>query len=556
MSATENLRRSSRIKIRVKEGKSAKASSSIDNDEKTDIDSLNALKDELKNIEENVQKPVELFSKEDVSGEAFYTFNTPSRGNRMIQKAHLYSTPVSTQKKVLQEPKVMLERIELTNKDLLESLKKDSSSKISHVRRKYKPELHLSESESISESSEYVPTDDDSEDEVTDNENAVSSNDEMDEVKTKAQRQKFKLHSNLLNTPKRINRGNKPRVIHKDFHMQTDEYFATQSEKVHTSDRTLERLYNSRLTKEKLEQLLANQNYVSPQHTENIYSLTKSYTTLFPMWYFIMEQGYTVLLYGLGSKRCLINDFHKNISYHPSLVVNGFFPSLTTKDILDGIIVDLLELHSPSNINDSIELIENALKENPEDRLYLLIHNIDGVMLRSSKAQDLLSSLANIPNLCVLASVDHINAPLLWDHTKRSKFKFFWWDTTTFLSYQEETSYEGSLLVQQSSALALSSLHNVFLSLTSNAKSIYILLAEYQLKNGSNVNYTGMAFKDLYRAAREGFLVSSDIALRAQLTEFIDHKLVKIKRNIDSVEHLIIPLSNGLLKQFLEEHKS
>lgn len=64
----------------------------------------------------------------------------------------------------------------------------------------------------------------------------------------------------------------------------------------------------------------------------------------------------------------------------------------------------------------------------------------------------------------------------------------------------------------------------------------------------------GMAFKDLYRAAREGFLVSSDLALRAQLTEFIDHKLVKIKRNIDSVEHLVIPLNNGLLKQFIEEY--
>ncbi|KOC60680.1 Origin recognition complex subunit 2 [Habropoda laboriosa] len=508
------------------------------------------MKDELKNIEENVQKPVELFSNEDVSGEALYKFETPGKRNSMMHKAHLCYTPVSTRKEKPLIPKVMLERVELNSKDLLESFEKKSSSKVPHVRSKYKAELNLSESESISEPSEYAPSDDDSEDKTDGSENAVSSNDEMDKTERKVQKQKFMLHSNLLSTPKRINRGNKPAVIHKDFHMQTDEYFATQSEKVLTSDRTLERLCNSRLTKENLEQLLANQNYVSTQHTKNIYSITKSYTTLFPMWYFIMEQGYTVLLYGLGSKRCLINDFHKSISYHPSLVVNGFFPSLTTKEILDGIIVDLLEAES------CIELIEKALKKNPEDRLYLLIHNIDGLMLRSSKAQDLLSSLANIPNLCVLASVDHINAPLLWDHTKRSKFNFFWWDTTTFLPYQEETSYEGSLLVQQSSALALSSLHNVFLSLTSNAKSIYILLAEYQLKNCSNVNYTGMAFKDLYRAAREGFLVSSDIALRAQLTEFIDHKLVKIKRNIDSVEHLMIPLSNGLLKQFLEEHKS
>ena len=134
-------------------------------------------------------------------------------------------------------------------------------------------------------------------------------------------------------------------------------------------------------------------------------------------------------------------------------------------------------------------------------------------MLRSNKAQDILSCLASIPNLCVLASVDHVNASLLWDQVKRSKFNFFWWDTTTFLSYQEETSYESSLLVQQSGSLALSSLRNVFLSLTSNAKSIYVLLATYQLNNNSNVNFTGMAFKDLYRAAREEFLVSSDLAL-------------------------------------------
>ncbi|XP_043517748.1 origin recognition complex subunit 2 isoform X2 [Frieseomelitta varia] len=470
----------------------------------------------------------------------------------MTKKAYLCRTPINAHK--LPVAKVVIEKININNKELSKTLKKNQKiSKVPIVSRKYESGLTSSESESISEPSDYHPSED-TEDETTDNEDVESSYDEKDEIKTKNQRQKFISQSNLLCTPKKINKKNKPSIIHKDFHMETDEYFVTQSEKVITSDRTLEHLRNSRLTKEKLETLLANQNHVSSQHKKNIYSLTRNYSMLFPMWYFIMEQGYTVLLYGLGSKRCLINNFHKSISYHPSLVINGFFPSLTTKDILDGIIIDLLELNCSSNTTECIDLIEKTLKKNPKDRLYLLIHNIDGIMLRSSKAQDLLSCLANIPNVCVLASIDHINAPLLWDHTKHSKFNFFWWDTTTFLSYQEETSYESSLLVQQSGALALSSLHNVFLSLTSNAKSIYILLAKNQLNNCNNANFTGMAFKDLYRAAREGFLVSSDLALRAQLTEFIDHKLVKIKRNIDSVEHLIIPLNNGFLKQFLEEH--
>ncbi|KAG6795306.1 origin recognition complex subunit 2 isoform X1 [Apis mellifera caucasica] len=550
MSTTENLRRSSRIKARVKEEK-LKKNTSFSSDEDINVNSINAIENELKDVEENIQKPVELFSNDDISGEALYKFQTPSKRNAMTQKAHLCRTPININ--TLPTVKVVLERIDLNYKKQLKTFKKyQEVSKASVIPQKNRFELTSSESESISEPSDYIPSED-SEDETNDSEN-IESSDEKDKEKIKFQRPKIILHSNLLSTPKRISKKNKPSIIHKDFHMQTDEYFVTQSEKVITSDRTLEYLRNSRLTKEKLEQLLANQNYVSSQHKKNIYSLTKNYTTLFPMWYFIMEQGYTVLLYGVGSKRCLINDFHKNISYHPSLVINGFFPSLTTKDILDSIITDLLELNCSGNTIECIELIENALMKNPQDRLYLLIHNIDGIMLRSNKVQDLLSCLASIPNIKILASVDHINAPLLWDHTKHSKFNFFWWDTTTFLPYQEETSYESSLLVQQTGALALSSLHNVFLSLTSNAKSIYILLAKYQLSNNNNVNFTGMAFKDLYRAAREGFLVSSDLALRAQLTEFIDHKLVKIKRNIDSVEHLMIPLNNGLLKQFLDEH--
>lgn len=499
MSTVENLRRSSRLKVR----RPKRYISSSSDENLDDTIEVNTAENELKDVEENVQKPVELFSNDDVSGEALYKLQTLAKKNAMTKKAYLCRTPNALK---LPAAKVVIEKININNKELSKTPQKDQKiSKVPIVSRKYESGLTSSESESISEPSDYHPSED-TEDETTDNENVESSYDEKDEIKTKNQKQKFISQSNLLSTPKRINKKNKPSIIHKDFHIETDEYFVTQSEKVITSDRTLEHLRNSRLTKEKLETLLANQNHVSSQHKKNICSLTKNYSMLFPMWYFIMEQGYTVLLYGLGSKRCLINNFHKSISYHPSLVINGFFPSLTTKDILDGIIIDLLELNCPSNATECIDVIEKALRKNLKDRLYLLIHNIDGIMLRSSKAQDLLSYLANIPNVCVLASIDHINAPLLWDHTKHSKFNFFWWDTTTFLSYQEETSYESSLLVQQTGAIALSSLHNVFLSLTSNAKSIYILLAKNQLNNNNNVNFTGMAFKDLYRAAREGFL--------------------------------------------------
>lgn len=64
-----------------------------------------------------------------------------------------------------------------------------------------------------------------------------------------------------------------------------------------------------------------------------------------------------------------------------------------------------------------------------------------------------------------------------------------------------------------------------------------------------------MAFSDLYKKSREEFLVASDLALKAQLREYLDHKLVRSKRNYDGGEYLVIPLDNVLLKQFLEQQE-
>lgn len=78
-----------------------------------------------------------------------------------------------------------------------------------------------------------------------------------------------------------------------------------------------------------------------------------------------------------------------------------------------------------------------------------------------------------------------------------AKFNFYWWDATTFLPYQAETANEDSLLVQQSGAFALSSLKNVFLSLTSNTRAIYLILVRYQLDNNSK-NFRGKPLFDQF----------------------------------------------------------
>ena len=52
--------------------------------------------------------------------------------------------------------------------------------------------------------------------------------------------------------------------------------------------------------------------------------------------HFIFRNGFNILLYGLGSKRVLLDQFRSSkLSANVQVVVNGFFPSLTLKNVSD-----------------------------------------------------------------------------------------------------------------------------------------------------------------------------------------------------------------------------
>jgi len=78
------------------------------------------------------------------------------------------------------------------------------------------------------------------------------------------------------------------------------------------------------------------------------------------------------------------------------------------------------------------------------------------------------------------------------------------------------------------------------------------VIARHQQASGGG-DYQGVSFMELYRLARAEFLVASDLALRAQLTEFRDHQLVLSKRSGgDGGEYLTIPLDRPTLQAFME----
>jgi hypothetical protein len=65
-------------------------------------------------------------------------------------------------------------------------------------------------------------------------------------------------------------------------------------------------------------------------------------------------------------------------------------------------------------------------------RLYLVVHSIDADMLRSGDFQRCLATLAACPCVAMVASMDHLNTPLLWDTEMLARFRWSYQHAPTF----------------------------------------------------------------------------------------------------------------------------
>ncbi|XP_054624419.1 origin recognition complex subunit 2 isoform X2 [Dunckerocampus dactyliophorus] len=485
-----------------------------------------------------------------VAGASIFTFQKNKRGHSMAQtaselartpgKSVSFSTTPSTPIRTGRNPKT-------ENRTPQRRKKVQFVSTTPHRLRK---RLTTPSLRSDSDS-EFSPSDSGEEEDggVVEDEQKVKK----DEKENKTPRTPSKgLSAALYKTPSKKSKSTPESVSQPSL---VEEYFeAHSSSKVLTSDRTLERLHTPKLDRETLVQLLEGK---PSCYLAEVQQLHNKHKTHFSKWMLQLQLGFSVLLYGLGSKKDLLEDFRlSQLSRQIHLVVNGFFPSITLKSILNALMCDILEhqgsFRTPS---DQIQYISQTLKERPDLHIYLLINNIDGPMLRGEKSQSALGQLASLPNLHMVATIDHINAPLVWDQFKQSQFNWLWWECVTFKHYTEETSYENSLLVQQTGALALSSLTHVLRSLTPNARGIFKLLVKFQLENKDNPSYTGLSFQDFYQRCRESFLVNSDLTLRTQLTEFRDHKLIRTRKGADGVEYLMVAVTASTLMDYLENEE-
>uniref|UniRef100_A0A2P2JBS6 Origin recognition complex subunit 2 n=2 Tax=Rhizophora mucronata TaxID=61149 RepID=A0A2P2JBS6_RHIMU len=309
---------------------------------------------------------------------------------------------------------------------------------------------------------------------------------------------------------------------------------------------------------------------IEPKHEKEINSLLDGYKSLYPKWVFDLRCGFGLLCYGFGSKKALIEDFATSVlNDYSVIVVNGYVQSINLKQVLTAlaevwweqiktrrrtpskILPKVQQPFSSRSMDDLLAFLDSPQEGATDYFVSLVVHNIDGPGLRDSENQQFLARIASCSCVRIVASIDHVNAPLLWDKQMvHTQFNWCWYHVPTFAPYKVEGIFFPPILAHSNTAKSAKTAAIVLQSLTPNAQSVFKILVEYQL---SHPDEEGMLIDNLYTASRECFLVGSQVTLNSHLTEFKDHELVKIRKHPDGQDCLYIPLATDALEKLLSE---
>ncbi|CAB4255893.1 similar to Saccharomyces cerevisiae YBR060C ORC2 Subunit of the origin recognition complex [Maudiozyma barnettii] len=321
---------------------------------------------------------------------------------------------------------------------------------------------------------------------------------------------------------------------------------------------------------------------------------------LYPQYWFELSRGFTLLFYGVGSKRAFMEDLainyvsikckqyeiydnkrlNKNYKNNddtgvPCVTINGYNPTCNYRDILKDI-TDIIFPEEKVKVDSKywgnhsmlyIQKMAEYYRTQPNHvKIILVIHNLDGPSLKKNIFQRILGQLATIKQIAIIASVDHIYAPLLWDATKSQNYNFIFHNVTNYEASDVESSFQDVMkLGKEESTTGAEGAKFVLESLTVNAKKLYKLLLETQMANMEiemngkvapirrGIITTGVDFKKFHDMCASEFIVSNEVSLRTILKEFIDHKMAFIKkRNNKGFEVIWVAYSYGEMKKLLD----
>ena len=239
-------------------------------------------------------------------------------------------------------------------------------------------------------------------------------------------------------------------------------------------------------------------------------------------------QSFNILLYGVGSKIEILNDFQEYLSElsYSFIRMNAYNPMSTVRKILLEI-AKLLgdEERKSTSVDILLASVQRGLGAIDFD-IFLMVDSIDSATINDPGSQLLLSSIASQPRVHLIASLDNAYLLYRWSLDANIKFNFLYFQCATMAPYTTELSFTDGLKVfdYSSTHSQLRGIEYVLKSLTNTQKNILKELAYVQIKDSG-----GITFKEFLNKCIEETLVTNAKQLKDYLVEAIDHQIVAYK---------------------------
>ncbi|KHO01417.1 Origin recognition complex, subunit 2 [Metarhizium album ARSEF 1941] len=291
-------------------------------------------------------------------------------------------------------------------------------------------------------------------------------------------------------------------------------------------------------------------------HADDVEHLENLHAESFPQWAFELSQGYSICLYGFGSKRALLQKLAQHLHASPrgkparrTVVVNGYAHAAATREVLACIASAVDPSHkTPTSTPAATVQIVCSQLSNTNLTLTLIINSIDAPPLRKPGTQDMLARLAAHPQINLVCSADTPDFPLLWDIGVRSAFNFVFHDCTTFAPFTVELDVIDEvheLLGRRARRVnGREGVAFVLKSLPENAKNLFqllvgeVLIAMEEDEGNAVDEAAGVEYRMVYNKAVEEFICSSEMAFRTLLKEFHDHQMITSRKDALGTELL------------------
>lgn len=328
--------------------------------------------------------------------------------------------------------------------------------------------------------------------------------------------------------------------------------------------------------------------------TDQVDAIENAHKSSFEEWRFLLSTNHSLLFFGAGSKRTLLNHFcEQELDKEGyALAIDGFDSRVTVEAIMDLLVTLFLDGEEPSpkpsiamsdhqrigisNPWKAHELVERAIVVSRALAhkasislvpIFLVIHNLDGESFRNTLAQESLAALlvnSNVANgvssIRLVASVDHVDASaLLWNVSTSANFAWIWKEVHTHRPYVEELAMLSDEVRKKTAKLKNQELDHadraleVLKNLAPRHAEVVQILARLQLAQSKTDGWIDYL---VFRTECKSICaISKDSQLRSFLVELNDHRLIISKKEAGA-ELVRVPYSEAKLHEILAYNRN